>query len=304
MPSEELRKRLEALNGGPLANRPAEEARASEKTGRRRRDGERAAKAETSLFVPVTTPDSSVALSPPSVSSNLESCLPGAVRIAPGGGLFYYVQRRIGDHAPWAENLSGQIGAALQNEALAAYLRRSVGFTPNRTLFLDLETMGLHNAPLFLIGLLRMDAEGALSCHQLLARTEEEEANVVEAFCDMLRETRLVVTFNGSGFDLPMLRARAAAHGIPLPRIATHLDVLLEARNRYRRHLPNCKLQTLERFVCGRARTDDIPGAEIPAAYREFVRTGDASRLADILHHNLLDLATTAELLARLWGED
>ncbi len=300
MPSEELRKRLEALNGGPLVHRPPEEARPPETTGRGRRDGGSAASAAASQRAPHAATDPPVALP---VSSHLEACLPGAVRIAPGGGLFYYVQRRVGDHAPWAENLSGQIGSALQSDALAACLRRSTGFAPNRTLFLDLETQGLHNAPLFLIGLLRVEAEGALWCHQLLARSDEEEASVVEAFCEMLRETRLVVTFNGSGFDLPMLRARAAAHGIPLPRIAAHLDLLLEARSRYRRHLPDCKLQTLERSLCGRARADDIPGAEIPPAYREFVRTGDASRLADILRHNLLDLATTAELLARFWGE-
>lgn len=299
MPSEELRKRLEALNGGPLVHRPPEEVRPPETTERGRRDGGSAAGAAAS-HAPHAATEGSVALP---VSSLLEACLPGAVRIAPGGGLFYYVQRRVGDYAPWAQDLSGQIDSALQSDALAACLRCPAGFVPNRTLFLDLETQGLHNAPLFLIGLLRVETGGTLWCHQLLARSDEEETSVVEAFCEMLRETCLVVTFNGRGFDLPMLRARTAAHAIPLPRITAHLDLLLEARRRYRHHLPDCKLQTLERSICGRVRTDDIPGAEIPPAYREFVRTGDASRLADILRHNLLDLATTAELLARFWGE-
>jgi hypothetical protein len=110
------------------------------------------------------------------------------------------------------------------------------------------------------------------------------------------------VTFNGKGFDVPVLLARAAAHRIELPRLPAHLDVLVEARQRYRHRVPNCRLQTLEERLCGRTRTGDIPGAQIPHVYREFVRTGDADRLAVVAQHNLLDLATTAELLTRLWG--
>jgi uncharacterized protein YprB with RNaseH-like and TPR domain len=301
MPSEELRKRLETLNRGPLSSCPAEQAPTPEKTPYGRYEDESVLKGEPSPLVPVTASETPAALCVPRVSSSLQVCLPGAVRIAPGGGLYYYVQRRIGDHAPWAEKLGDRIGSALEHDALAACLHRPCGFAPNRALFLDLETLGLHNAPLFLIGLLRIESKGALVCHQLLARNQEEEASVVEAFCEMLKEIHLLVTFNGIGFDLPLLRARAGAHGMALPPIAAHLDLLPEARSRYRYLLPNCKLKTLEQSLCGRRRDGDIAGAEIPPAYQHFVRTGDASRLADILHHNLLDLVTTAELLALFW---
>ena len=79
------------------------------------------------------------------------------------------------------------------------------------------------------------------------------------------------------------------------------MDLLHEARRIYKKDLPNCKLQTLERHICGRERDDDIPGSEIPAAYNEFVRTGNAHKIRSILMHNLYDIFTMADLMCRMW---
>jgi uncharacterized protein YprB with RNaseH-like and TPR domain len=89
---------------------------------------------------------------------------------------------------------------------------------------------------------------------------------------------------------------------VKLPRPKSHLDLLHEARRHYGRETPNHKLQTLEQIVCGRTREDDIPGAMIPAAYHEFVRTGNARTIGLILRHNLRDLLTMADLMHRMWG--
>ena len=35
-------------------------------------------------------------------------------------------------------------------------------------------------------------------------------------------------------------------------------------------------MQTLEQAICGRRRRGDIPGRDIPLAYHDFVRSGDA----------------------------
>jgi len=64
--------------------------------------------------------------------------------------------------------------------------------------------------------------------------------------------------------------------------------------------LPNCKLQTLESHLCQRVRHGDIPGSEIPDAYHAYVRTQDAWQMVQVLHHNLLDLVTLADLMVRL----
>ena len=75
-----------------------------------------------------------------------------------------------------------------------------------------------------------------------------------------------------------------------------HCDLLHHARRRWKGLLPNCKLQTLERYVCRRYRTSDLAGALVPAAYHDFVRTGETRHLDEILHHNALDLVTLVQL--------
>ena len=44
----------------------------------------------------------------------------------------------------------------------------------------------------------------------------------------------------------------------------------------------------------------DVPGFEIPGRYFQFVRSGDAGPLVDVLEHNRLDLLSLAALTARL----
>jgi uncharacterized protein YprB with RNaseH-like and TPR domain len=78
--------------------------------------------------------------------------------------------------------------------------------------------------------------------------------------------------------------------------VLIHCDLLHHARRRWGKQLPDCRLQTLERHVCRRRRDEDIPGHEIPAAYHDFVRTGDAWLIRSVLHHNALDLITLLQL--------
>ena len=163
----------------------------------------------------------------------------------------------------------------------------------------DIETTGLSSSPLFLIGILVCDGERA-TVRQLLARNYAEERSVIAAYADAAAAKRVLVSFNGKSFDVPYLRARAAATGVGLPELDAHLDLLHAARKVYRGILPDCRLQTLERYVCLRRRRDDIPGAHIPEAYHHFVRTGNAAEVGTILRHNAWDLATLLELMLRM----
>lgn len=175
--------------------------------------------------------------------------------------------------------------------------------SPRDIVFLDLETTGLSSSPLFLIGVLVAEREGFV-IRQFLARTYAEERSVISAFAEGAGRKRLLVSFNGKSFDLPYLRARAAATGVTPPEFQAHLDLLHAARRVYSQVLPNCRLQTLERYVCRRHRVEDIPGEHIPDAYHHFVRTGNAVQVARIIKHNAQDLVTLLELLVRMLGAD
>jgi len=170
--------------------------------------------------------------------------------------------------------------------------------SPDDLIFLDLETTGLGNSPLFLIGIMVWH-EGGLEVQQFIARDYAEEAAVISLFLEICAAKRLLITFNGKSFDFPYVRTRAIANGIPFTVDPDHFDMLHECRKIWRSSLPDCKLQTLETYICGRPRYGDIPGGEIPEAYHAYVRTDNAYQIVEVLKHNMLDLVTMADLMTR-----
>ena len=179
-----------------------------------------------------------------------------------------------------------------------------VAALPERALLLDLETCGLSGSALFLIGLLR-HVEGLPAVELLLARNYAEEPAVLESLWQTVAGHEVLVTFNGKAFDWPMVMDRSVRHRFDAARShggLVHVDVLHHARRRWRRQLPDCRLQTLEQHVCRRRRVGDIAGHLIPAAYAEFVRTGFEREMDAILYHNAVDLVTLLDLALRLAG--
>jgi uncharacterized protein YprB with RNaseH-like and TPR domain len=173
---------------------------------------------------------------------------------------------------------------------------------PDRTVALDLETCGLAGSALFLVGLCRC-VNGETTIELLLARNYSEEAAVLASFWKIIAECDVLLTFNGKSFDWPMVVERSVRHRLQFPgpdERLIHIDILHHARRRWKKMLPNCRLQTLEWHVCKRRRTGDIPGHRIPAVYAEYVRTGFEREMDAVLHHNALDLVTLFDLALRL----
>jgi len=181
---------------------------------------------------------------------------------------------------------------------------------PRATVLLDLETCGLAGSMIFLIGLIHQGDSG-LQLSQLLARDYSEEPAVLASLWEIMSTQRVLVTFNGKSFDWPMIRDRTTLHRMDrefasAKRDSTttpdlvHFDLLHHARRCYSADLPDCRLTTLERRICGRRRVGDIPGGDIPAAYHDFVRTGETRQMTAILHHNAMDLVTLLELSLRI----
>ncbi|MFW6161797.1 MAG: ribonuclease H-like domain-containing protein [Planctomycetota bacterium] len=239
------------------------------------------------------------------ICMSLEDCVEGIEERSPLGPPFFLLERSMTE-AP-EEPEGGRLPAMLA-EALETLARRAAEagqawtVAPQDVCFLDLETTGLGCCPVFLIGTL-VWRDGDLVCRQYLARTYAEERSIVGAFAEQAGEAAMLVTFNGKTFDVPFLRTRAAATGVPLPEPPGHFDLLHESRRTFGDRLPNCKLTTLERHVCQRQRGDDIPGSDIPAAYHDFVRSGDARQIALIVKHNQWDLVTMVHLMKRVLGE-
>ncbi|MHB9131655.1 MAG: ribonuclease H-like domain-containing protein [Armatimonadota bacterium] len=241
---------------------------------------------------------------PSPTSISLSDAVPGyAVRV-PARGSAYKVITPAREVAGCGKALPATLSAAFDSpESLIQqrfHTRFGMTAALEDVLFFDLETTGLGQMPLFLIGAMTWE-QGELVIRQFLAREYREEAAVIQLFLEMAAEKRFFITFNGRSFDLPYVHQRAAEHNIPSVLHAHHFDLLHESRRIWRKQLPDCKLQTLEQHICGQPPRDgDIPGSEIPAAYHAFVLSGNAHQLAQIMRHNQLDLVTMAELLTRL----
>jgi uncharacterized protein YprB with RNaseH-like and TPR domain len=290
MPSEELLRRLEALNGGPLREAITVEGSL---------DAVVEPQAEAGVAVVKTARRSLTSRSTRAAGAviSLHDAVPGEERFAGGERPYYHVERMLTEQLDWACGMAENLCAAIPGVRSGRTRRNQAVPQPQELMFVDLETLGLNGqSPIFLVGMVGLDADGRVYCRQLLAREPEEERAAIAIAAQALESVRLLVSYNGRGYDLPLLRSRAAHFGIAIPEPAAHVDMLLEAKRRYGRKLTNCRLQTLEEHVCGRCREDDVPSNRIPGVYRRFVKTGDATQLRRVIHHNLLDLATTAEL--------
>lgn len=176
---------------------------------------------------------------------------------------------------------------------------RSLLADPGDAVFIDTETTGLAGSMVFLLGAMRVSDDGIV-VRQVFARDYREEPALLGEWTRLLAGAKMLVSFNGKSFDVPVLRDRLGYHGIASPSEPLHLDLLHAARRRWRDVLPDCRLQTLEWRVCGRRRAGDIPGEEIPDVYHRFVRTGEAADIVSVFHHNALDLVTLADIALAL----
>jgi uncharacterized protein YprB with RNaseH-like and TPR domain len=79
-----------------------------------------------------------------------------------------------------------------------------------------------------------------------------------------------------------------------------HLDLLHVTRRLLHSGWPDCRLRTAEARALRLERTDDLPGAEAPAAWRRWLERGDASLLGRVADHNRADLLALVALLALL----
>jgi len=65
------------------------------------------------------------------------------------------------------------------------------------------------------------------------------------------------------------------------------------SRRRWRTELSDCRLQTLERQICWRRRSGDVPSDEVPPS-TTISCAGRPLSLVPIFHHNMLDVITMA----------
>lgn len=107
-----------------------------------------------------------------------------------------------------------------------------------------------------------------------------------------------VVTYNGKAFDVPLLETRFILnHQKYVLNEWPHLDFLFSARSLWKHKHESCTLFHLAREVVAADRSEDIPGAEIPQRYFDYLRTGDFGLIEPVLYHNQEDILSLLGLV-------
>ena len=102
-----------------------------------------------------------------------------------------------------------------------------------------------------------------------------------------------IVTFNGSSFDLPVIRKRLMAD---LKAEFEHRDLLYICRRRGLRG----GLKVVEQILGIARETAGISGWDAPRLWSSYERYGDSSALATLLAYNVEDVVNLAILEAHL----
>lgn len=173
-------------------------------------------------------------------------------------------------------------------------------FAPEDILVLDLETTGLGRGRTLAIMIgLGYYQDGEFYVEQIFLPDPDAEEHSFDRLRQLCESRSLLITFNGKSFDVPVLESRLLYHQIWLNlRGLQHLDLLHIARRLWKRKLPSCALETIEFYVLGQVRdqTLDMPGADIPQAYFNYLATGEMELIKRIFVHNHHDILHTAAL--------
>lgn len=177
--------------------------------------------------------------------------------------------------------------------------------------YLDTETTGLSGGTgtqVFAVAICRPIAAG-LELTQLFLADPAGEAALLALLQEELHRTEGLATYNGSRFDLPLLRTRWVMARMPgeLEHPA-HIDLLTLTRSLLRQRLEHCTLRLVEEHLLGFEREQDVVGALVPQSYFAYLRHGWSPLLPMALEHNRQDAVSLyylhARLLLRLAGAD
>jgi uncharacterized protein YprB with RNaseH-like and TPR domain len=216
-----------------------------------------------------------------------------------GHGSLVMVQRDYPlAHRHGGEPLGDALSAPLPLLAQVARVDGAIGASDG-LLFLDTETTGLAGGTgtyAFLVGVARVRGPRVVVT-QYFMRDFDDEPALLAALEPLLAESSAVVTFNGGGFDLPLLETRFVLARRRWPMTLPHLDLLRPARRVWTGWLADCRLATLESSVLGLAREDDVPGAFIPLIYFDYLRSRRAAPLRRVFEHNRADVLSLVSLV-------
>lgn len=166
-------------------------------------------------------------------------------------------------------------------------------------LFFDIETTGFSGdyASVYLIGCVWHDTKSWVLT-QYFADDKEAEEEVLDAFFKLMNTKKILIHFNGDGFDIPFLQKRCifynkkwnfnSIESFDIYKKTKPLKKLLG--------LESLKQKSIEAFL-GITREDKYNGGQLIEVYREYLDTGDEKLKHLLILHNADDLKGMPKIL-------
>jgi hypothetical protein len=193
--------------------------------------------------------------------------------------------------------LAGNLGSVALNTLPARPRLPGESGSSRRNVYIDTETTGLSGGSgtlAFLVGVATIETD-ALEVTQWLITRFAAEAAALSAFAQTLSAADRLVSYNGKSYDLPLLIGRFRMQGLqPAFEGLAHLDLLHPVRRLFGKRWHDCRLLSVEENLLGFRRVDDLPGSEAPAAWFDYLRSGQAAQLIRVVDHNRQDIISLA----------
>lgn len=174
------------------------------------------------------------------------------------------------------------------------------------TLLYDIETTGLNpkSSQLYLLGILLFHKENS-ELIQYFAESVLDEEEILEQFFQLCKAKKVLISFNGEGFDNRFVESMAKSYGkLPLHLNLKQLDLFKLIRKRKKFYgLESCSLKSCERFL-GIYREDRCSGGELISVYREYLQDKDSKKKNSLLLHNREDIQNLPDLFSFLAYEN
>ena len=173
-------------------------------------------------------------------------------------------------------------------------------------LLYDIETTGLNpkSSQLYLLGILLFHKEN-IELIQYFAESVLDEEEILEQFFQLCQTKKVLISFNGEGFDNRFVESMAKSYGkLPFHLNLKQLDLFKLIRKRKKFYgLESCSLKSCERFL-GIHREDRCSGGELISVYREYLQDKCSEKKNMLLLHNREDIQNLPSLFSFLAYEN
>ena len=188
-------------------------------------------------------------------------------------------------------------------------------FDVENLLFLDIETLGLYDNAIIIVGIGFFKNKN-YEIHLFFARSLEEEIAICEHLKNnILPNFKCFVSYNGKRFDIPYIANRLLYYFDKNPMISEkdtpyetsntkfhHIDLYHICRRRFRGMFERYTLTNIEEQLLNMRRENELPSSMVPICYKKYQKNPNRyiGLIKECIEHNYFDVYSMPLILNKL----